>query len=141
MKLQLTILFLLLTKTIFSQSGGQTVITNEIKTELPGLSPQTPTTSDLGKYGEVQVNESTGTISPSITLFEYNAGKINLPISLNYSGNGVKVNQDPTWTGVNWNINPGGVITRVVKDKPDEAVPNYRDFSSEASLNLSTTFW
>jgi hypothetical protein len=136
MKLQLTILFLFLSKFIFSQSGGQTVITNEIKTELPGLSPQSPTTSDLGKYGEVQVNESTGTISPSITLFEYNAGKINLPISLNYSGNGVKVNQDPTWAGVNWNINPGGVITRVVKDKPDEAIPNYRDFSSEASLNL-----
>lgn len=136
MKLQLAILFLLISKNIFSQSGGQSEITNEIKTEIPNLSPQTPTTSDLGKYGEVQVNESTGTISPSIPLFEYNSGKINLPISLNYSGNGVRVNQDPTWTGVNWNINPGGVITRIVKDKPDEAIPNYRDFSSEASLNL-----
>lgn len=92
----------------------------EISTDLPVYSPQSPTTNDLGKYGEVQVNESTGVISPTIPLFEYNAGKISIPITLNYSGNGVKVNQDPTWTGVNWNINPAGVITRVVKDRPDE---------------------
>lgn len=92
----------------------------DISTELPILSPQSPTTNDLGKYGEVQVNESTGIISPSIPLFEYYAGAMSLPIVLNYSGNGVRVNQDPTWAGVNWNINPGGVITRVVKDKPDE---------------------
>lgn len=92
----------------------------EISTDLPVLSPQTPTTNDLGKYGEVQVNESSGTISPTIPLFTYKAGGFELPLSLNYSGNGVKVNQDPTWAGVNWNINPGGVITRIVNDKADE---------------------
>jgi hypothetical protein len=75
MKIKLTILFLLFSKVVFSQSGGITGITNEIKIELPSLSPQSPTTSDLGKYGEIKVNESTGIISPSIPLFEYNAGK------------------------------------------------------------------
>lgn len=49
----------------------------------------------MGKYGEIQVNESTGVISHSIPLFDYDAGKMNIPIVLSYSGNGVKVNQDP----------------------------------------------
>lgn len=108
----------------------------EISTDLPVLSPQTPTTNDLGKYGEVQINESSGTISPTIPLFTYKAGGFELPLSLNYSGNGVKVNQDPTWAGINWNINPGGVITRVVKDKADEltSIEN-RIYLSNAELD------
>ncbi|MDK2772980.1 MAG: hypothetical protein KYX68_12250, partial [Flavobacterium sp.] len=96
------------------------VLSQEISEELPVYAPQTPTTADLGKYGEVQVNESTGVISPSIPLFTYKAGDFEIPITLNYSGNGVRVNQDPTWAGINWNINPGGVITRQVNDRPDE---------------------
>ena len=96
------------------------IYSQNIRTDLPVNSPQSPTTSDLGKYGEIQVNESTGSISPSIPLFDYNAGDITIPIVLQYSGNGVRVNQDPTWAGINWNINPGGIITREVNDLPDE---------------------
>ncbi len=108
----------------------------EISNELPILSPQTPTTNALGKFGEVQVNESTGLISPSIPLFEYDAGKMSLPITLSYSGNGVKVNQDPTWVGVNWNLNPSGVITRIVKDLPDELTPvSNRKYYSQEQLD------
>ncbi|MFN3968484.1 hypothetical protein [Flavobacterium sp.] len=108
----------------------------EISTDLPVLSPQSPTTSNLGKYGEIQVNESTGLISPSIPVFEYDAGKFSIPLSLNYSGNGVRVNQDPTWVGINWNINPGGVITRTVIDLPDELTPTvHRKYVSEEYLD------
>lgn len=111
----------------------------EISTDLPVLSPQTPTTNDLGKYGEVQVNESSGTISPTIPLFTYKAGGFELPLSLNYSGNGVKVNQDPTWAGINWNINPGGVITRTVNDLPDEITATQnRIYLSEQELDAKT---
>lgn len=115
------IIGMLMTSCLVVAQSNPTI--SQINTDLPNLSPQTPTTSDLGKYGEIQVNESTGIISPSIPLFEYNAGKMSIPLTLNYSGNGVKVNQDPTWTGINWNINPGGVITRVVNDLPDEKTP------------------
>lgn len=133
MKLQFLLVFGLLSSMIFGQ---------EISTQLPVLSPQSPTTSELGKYGEVQVNESTGIISPSIPLFDYYAGKMNLPISLSYSGNGVRVNQDPTWTGVNWSLNPGGVITRVVKDYPDElAQTNSKNYYTTSELNALPGAW
>ncbi len=93
---------------------------DEITTDLPILSPQSPTVHNLGQYGEVSLNESTGTISPSIPLTVYNAGNFSIPLTLQYSGNGVRVAQEPTWVGINWNINPGGVITREVRDRIDE---------------------
>ena len=89
-------------------------------TDLPNLSPQSPTSYQFTKYGEVSVNESTGTISPSIPLYTFKAGNIAIPITLSYSGNGVKVAQDPTWAGINWNLMPAGVITRQVRDLVDE---------------------
>lgn len=126
-KIQIALIFGLVSFSVFGQ---------EINAGLPVLSPQTPTTGGLAKYGEIQVNESTGAISPSIPLFDYYAGKINLPLALSYSGNGVRVNQDPTWVGINWNLNPGGVITRVVKDKIDETTTTEnRKFYSAEELN------
>jgi YD repeat-containing protein len=119
----------------YGQSGSQ--VSSEVGLSLPIVSPLAPNANDLGKYGEIQVNESTGLISPSIPLFEYNAGNIIIPIALNYSGNGVRVNQDPTWAGVNWNCNPGGVITREVRDTPDEQT-NDRLYFSESEMNLWT---
>jgi len=122
----LSIISILFSVAIYSQN---------ITTDLPVNSPQSPTTSSIGKYGEVQVNESTGLISPTIPLFDYNGGKLNIPITLNYSGNGVRVSQDPTWVGINWNINPGGVITRMVNDEPDEKPGANKLYLSEQELD------
>lgn len=109
----------------------------EITLDLPVLSPQTPNAFSFTKYGEVQVNESTGVISPSIPLFTYNAGNISIPITLQYSGNGVKVSQEPTWSGMNWNMNPAGVITRQVRDRVDEKTSlSYKYFKSSSDLSM-----
>ncbi len=143
MKLKFVLVFGLMSFFNFAQ---------EISVQLPVLSPQSPTTSDLGKYGEVQVNESTGILSPSIPLFDFYAGNINIPIVLNYNGNGVKVNQDPSWTGINWSLNPGGVITRQVKDLADElTLDTSKKYLSSQELNSlpgyttpadhNTTWW
>lgn len=127
MKLVFKLFFIFIAHQAFSQN---------INTQPPVLSPQTPTTSDLGKYGEVQVNESTGIISPSIPLFDFNTGGLPIPVALSYSGNGVRVNQDPTWVGINWNLNPGGVITRTVRDRIDEQTStSNRKYYSEEELN------
>lgn len=72
------------------------------------------------KYSSSNVNESSGRISTSIPIFNFKAGKIQIPISLSYTGNGVKVAQQSNWVGTNWNLNAGGVVTRVVYGYPDE---------------------
>ncbi len=134
-KLIIIIGLTILNQFCYSQGSGS-VNNSAINITLPTLSPQSPNTASLGKYGEVEVNQSTGLISPSIPLFEYNAGKMNIPISLQYSGNGVQVNQDPTWAGINWNLSGIGIITRVVNDEIDELTsPTNRKYFSQQELN------
>ncbi|MEL4309177.1 hypothetical protein, partial [Joostella sp. CR20] len=81
--------------------------------------PPSPTAFSFSKYGDTQVNESMGLISPQIPIGTYEAGTISLPISMDYSGNGVKVDQAASWTGINWNLAAGGAITRQVRGEDD----------------------
>jgi YD repeat-containing protein len=108
--------------------------------ELPNMALPSPQASEITKFGNIPVDECSGRVSPSISLFSYNVGKISLPIGLQYSGNGVKVEQKPTWTGINWILNAGGVITRTVKDLPDET-NKPRLFYSESELNAMLTYY
>ncbi|PHS04931.1 MAG: hypothetical protein COA88_13035 [Kordia sp.] len=122
-------LLVVLLHTIFAFSQVQTV------TDLPTITPPSPTAFQMTQYGDLAVNESTGNISPSIPLYTYQAGRLQLPISLNYQGNGVKVDQAASWTGINWNLNAGGVITRVVRDLDDLDPVNNRIIYIYSELN------
>ncbi len=82
--------------------------------------PPSPTASSLGTYGRVPVGMFTGTAQYSIPVYELKSRKLTLPISLNYSSNGVRVDEVAGWVGTGWSLNAGGVITRTVKDRADE---------------------
>lgn len=75
---------------------------------------------ELGKFGKTPVNLFNGAINPNISIYTIKQGKLTLPINVSYYGCGVKVDRHPTWVGLNWNLNAGGVITRVVRDLPDD---------------------
>lgn len=79
-----------------------------------------PSASQMTKYSNTSVNESTGRVITSVPLYSYNAGKLSIPLSLNYIGNGVKIDQHSNWVGTNWLLNAGGIVTRVVNHRPDE---------------------
>lgn len=89
-------------------------------TEIPNFTPPSPEAAAITQYGNQEINESTGKTALNIPIHTYTVGGINVPIGLSYVGSGVKVNAPNTWTGVNWTLNAGGVITRVVNDDPDE---------------------
>jgi YD repeat-containing protein len=72
------------------------------------------------KYSDASINETTGKVGTAIAACVYSVGKIEVPISLNYIGNGVKVSEIPSWVGTNWNLSAGGVVTRIVNSYPDE---------------------
>ena len=122
--------FLMIASNLFSQS-----IEENSDTNLPEVIPPSPTAFQMTRYGDVPINESTGKISPSIQLYTYQAGRLQLPISLSYQGNGVKVDQAASWTGINWNLNAGGVITRTVRDQDDLMEHINRKFYSYEELN------
>ena len=112
MKLNFISFLLLISLNVFSQDS------NTYK--LPELVLPSPQAEGFSKYGNVEFDESTGNISHSVNLHNYKAGQLILPINLTYSGGGVKVIENPSWTGNSWNLSAGGVITRTVKDLPDE---------------------
>ncbi|KXH81152.1 hypothetical protein [Chryseobacterium kwangjuense] len=88
---------------------------------LPKIIPPSPTAYSLGNYGNVPIGLFTGAPNISVPLFTYQTGNINLPLSLSYSSNGVRVDELSTNVGLGWNLNFGGVITRMVRDRADES--------------------
>ena len=110
MRKLLSISVLLLNMALYAQQGPG----------IPNFTPPSPEASEITKYGNVEINESTGKAAVSVPIYSYKAGQIGVPISLSYVGSGVKVNAPNTWTGVNWTLNAGGVISRTVNDAPDE---------------------
>lgn len=47
---------------------------------------------------------------------------IYIPIALNYHTIGIKVEEEPTWAGLGWYLNAGGVITRIIRGENDFGV-------------------
>lgn len=115
-----------------SVSNGQTF------DEMPKIIPPSPTAFDFGKINNSNNGLFTGTIEQNITLFEFESGDISVPISLNYQSNGIKVDQLENRVGLGWNLSVGGVITRIVRDQPDEE--NYGYFPSQDIINFQDFF-
>ncbi|HEY1056628.1 MAG TPA: hypothetical protein VGE24_15885, partial [Emticicia sp.] len=86
--------------------------------------PPAPNAANLGKYGEIPVNQSTGALNLNIPLVSITEGDINWPISLSYNYTGFKPMEHAGWVGRGWALNAGGVITRTVRGQADET-PNF----------------
>ena len=106
-RLLILMFFLFISKNSFSQ-------------DLPNITPPSPTAYELGKFGQIPIGMFTGTPQMDIPLYTYQTKNLSVPISVNYSSNGIKVDQLSTNVGLGWNLNIGGVITRIVRDKSDE---------------------
>ncbi len=118
MKIFLTGIMCFIVFSVFSQDGQEQI-------ELPSIIPPSPTAYELGKYGNIPVNEATGMANIGIPLHTYKTSNLEVPISLSYATSGIKVDQVASWTGMGWNLNAGGVITRTVKGKPDDKYPTH----------------
>lgn len=82
--------------------------------DLPKLIQPSPEAANLTRYADVPVSLYTGKPQISFPLYTLKCGSLELPISLSYYASGVKVEDYPTWAGIGWALNAGGVITRVV---------------------------
>lgn len=90
---------------------------------LPNIIPPSPEASKLGSYGDLSIGEFTGSPNFNIPLFDYNVSSINTNISLNYSSNGLRVDEMETLVGLGWNLSLGGIINRTVRDEDDFIFP------------------
>lgn len=84
------------------------------------LIPQTPDAAAFTKYGDIPVNLSRGVPNINLPLFNTRLGKLPVDITLSYAYTGYKPNEVPSWVGLGWTLNVGGMITRTVRGMIDE---------------------
>lgn len=73
--------------------------------------PRTPESAAFERYGNIPVNELTGTPNIAIPIYTLKSRFMEVPISLAYDASGVKVNQEASWVGLGFNLSIGGRIT------------------------------
>lgn len=78
----------------------------------PSIIPPSPEAAAISRYGDVPVSLYTGTPQIEIPFYTLRCGSLTLPVSLSYFASGIKVEDYPTWAGIGWTLNAGGVITR-----------------------------
>jgi len=96
---------------------------------IPGMDPAAPTVvvapspiaASLFKDVSSSVGYYTGTVHVSVPIWTVILGNLSVPISLNYSSNGIKVEEEAGLVGLGWNLNAGGAISRSVVGVPDES--------------------
>jgi hypothetical protein len=79
-----------------------------------------PDALSLGKYGEIPVDNFTGTHSVPVAIYSIKAGPIGLNISLTNHSSGLRPAETATWVGHGWNLFTGGIISRTVQGTEDE---------------------
>lgn len=73
---------------------------------LPKITPQTPNTAALGRFGEYQVDLLHGLIPVTIPIYEFTVGNIRIPITLRCHLGGNKVTDFGTYVGFgHWRTN------------------------------------
>ena len=87
-----------------------------------GPSFQSPTAAAFNNYVAHPTVSNDGKIDITVPIYTIEDRDINLPIQLSYNSGGVKVNSKSTWVGTGWKLMAGGLITRTVKDVPDDAL-------------------
>jgi len=87
---------------------------------MPNITPPSPPSYNLGNYGNVPAGEFSGSTNISIPLIDFSTKLLTIPLSLFYTSNGLKVDDISGNVGLGWNFASGGVITRIVRDLPDD---------------------
>jgi YD repeat-containing protein len=79
----------------------------------PNIIQPTPEAANISRYADVPVSLYTGKPQIEFPLYTLKCGNLEVPISLSYYASGIKVEDYPTWAGIGWALNAGGVITAI----------------------------
>ncbi|MCC8409078.1 DUF5977 domain-containing protein [Mucilaginibacter sp. UR6-1] len=104
----------------FAQSSNNYTFQNMIP-----VSTVAPNAAALGKFGNIPVSYATGIPSISIPLYEINAGKVRIPLSLDYHSGGVRVDEVASSVGTSWALSGLPTISRNMIGVPDEDGTGY----------------
>lgn len=89
---------------------------------LPGKNNEaavSPLARAMKNRGEVEVDRYTGALHVQIPLCEIQTDAGKLPVSLEYNGTGIRLDDMHNAIGLGWDLAAGGRITRIVQGFPD----------------------
>jgi len=121
--------FLVLQLFYLTISKAQTASTFQ---NVINVSTVSPDAASLGKFGNIPVSYSTGVANITIPVFEIQAGKIKIPITLDYHSGGVRVDEVASSAGLSWAMSGIGILSRNMIGLPDE---NTGGFATAPSLD------
>ena len=98
--------------------------------------PTSPQAATMGEYGNVEISPYTGSVQFDIPIHTVKGNYLTAPISLSYNSGGNKVSDLPTWVGIGWNLQAGGVVTRATQGDPDY---NSNYYSKDAQITAMRT--
>ncbi|MCB0555853.1 MAG: RHS repeat protein, partial [Phaeodactylibacter sp.] len=108
---------------------------------LGDITPTTPNAASLGEYSDIPVGHHTGVPSISVPIYTISDGPVSLPISLSYHASGVRVEELASWVGLGWSLNAGGMISRTVRNAPDEGRPGTSDTGFYEGFGNPSSNW
>lgn len=104
--------------TLFENANAQ--LEGGFEQELPS-----PTAMSFAEVVDIPINFFTGQPNITVPLHSMMYYDIQIPINLTYSTTGLKVEDVSSYVGQGWDLNIGGVITRVTNGLPDESTFGY----------------
>lgn len=87
---------------------------------LAPINIQSPNVATLGEYGNIPVSYFTGVPNIQIPIYTIKNKEASVAVALSYHAAGFRPDMHPGWVGNGWNLSAGGVISRTVKDVPDD---------------------
>ena len=91
----------------------------------PNIISPNPESSSLLKFEQIPVNPYSGVADIKLPIYTLKAKTIEIPIFINYHSRGNRVSQIASRVGLGWALNYGGMITRQVRDAPDDHLGGY----------------
>ncbi|MET0463626.1 MAG: hypothetical protein ABW007_10745 [Chitinophagaceae bacterium] len=84
------------------------------------LIPPSPEVAALARFADHSVNYATGRPGVSISIYNIKCGSLVVPVSLDYSPGGLRVEEIASSTGLGWALSAGGMISRTVVGGADD---------------------
>ncbi len=106
---------------IFNLSFSQSLF----DTSLPTITPTSPEAANMGRYGNLPINQATGKMSYSIPIHTIQVGGNSWPISLEYNYGGFILEGKPSLNGLGWGLSANGAVTREIRGLADGHVNGY----------------
>jgi len=105
---------------------------------IPKISPPSPNAASIAKFAESPVSYYRGSANINIPLFSVQANDISITTSIQYDTKGIRVGEIASSIGAGWSLSSGGLITRQIRQRPDEYIRGYLTYSYNSNFEINT---